>query len=327
VTTRAFNLIVQTTTNNPPVAKDVAAGVTEDGKVSIKPSATDAETPASALQFTVTSLPSQGQLTTQSGTLVQIGDAFTGAPTLIYEPGAAREGTGTDSFNYVAKDAGGLTDDAKVSINVTKAVDDGKFTIDSAGIVRIGGTNNNDEIWATRSGSKLQVKINGRTVSSNTSLSKVKEIRAWGRGGNDKISVLLVDVPTLLHGGTGNDEIIGALGSNLIFGGTGNDKLLGGVRNDLLIGGAGADTIIDALGDDILVGGEATNLLTDDFYRQVLQQWATSMSQNGRFKQGLTDDDTVDSLFDSLGDDWFVVGDGDLKVDLNPFDNDLVTTV
>jgi Ca2+-binding RTX toxin-like protein len=317
--------------NKRPDAKDLTAAVTEDGKAEVKLLATDVETPAVALIFTVTSLPTQGQLSTQSGAAVHVGDQFTGAPTLAYEPGAARDGAGNDSFDYIVTDstgvAGALSDNANVAVTINKAVADGKVTVDSIGIVRVGGTSGNDNIVATRSGSKLLVKINGKTVSSNTALSNVKEIRAWGRGGNDKISVLLVDVPTLLHGGTGNDEIIGALGSNLIFGGSGNDKLLGGVRNDLLVGGAGTDTIIDALGDDVLVGGEVTNQLTDDFYRQVLQQWDNGQNQNNRFKQSLTNDGAIDSLFDSLGDDWFVVGNGDLNVDLNPFDSDLLTKV
>ena len=223
--------------------------------------------------------------------------------------------------------AGSFKDDAVVTISISKAVDDGKVTVDSAGIVRIGGSSGNDDIVATRSGSKLQVKINGKIVSSNTSLSSVREIRAWGRGGNDKSACCWSTCRRSLHGGTGNDEIIGGLGSNLVFGGSGNDKMLGGVRGDLLVGGAGTDTIIDALGDDVLVGGNVSNLLTDDFYRQVLQQWDSGQVQNSRFQQLLTDDDAIDSLFDSLGDDWFVVGDGDTNLDLNPFDNDLVTAV
>jgi Ca2+-binding RTX toxin-like protein len=266
---------------------------------------------------------------------VQIGDTFTGAPTLIYEPGAARDGTGSDSFKYAVIDsggsAGGLSDEGLVSVSITKAVADGKVTVDSKGIVRVGGTSGKDDIVITRTGSgsntKLLVKINGKTVSSNFKLSSVKEIRAWGRGGNDKISVLLVDVPTLIHGGTGDDEIVGGLGSNLVFGGTGKDKLVGGLRNDLLVGGADADTTIDAVGDDIHVGGHVTNQLTDDFYRRVLQQWENGQTQDSRFKQSLTNDGAVDSLFDSLGDDWFVVSSGDLNVDLNPFDSDLLTTV
>ena len=276
--------------NKLPVANDLSATVTEDGNVAFALSATDVETPVGALLFTVTSLPSQGQLSTANGVSVLVGDRFTGPPTLMYEPGAAREGNGSDSFNYTVTDAvawpARLTDAATVTVTTKKAVDDGKVTVDANGIVRIGGTSGNDDILATRSGNKLQVKINGKSASSNISLSSVREIRAWGRSGNDKITVALVDVPTLLHGGTGNDQIVGGLGSNLIFGGTGDDKLLGGVRNDLLVGGTAADTIVDALGDDIHVGGHVANQLTDDFFRQVLAQWTTAKRRTAALNRG-----------------------------------------
>ena len=95
-----------TSQNHPPVATDLTATVTEDGKVSLKLSATNVETPAAALLFTVTSLPVQGQLSTQSGVLVQVGDRFTGGPTLVYEPGAARDGAGSDGFTYLVTDSG-----------------------------------------------------------------------------------------------------------------------------------------------------------------------------------------------------------------------------
>ena len=43
------------------------------------------------------------------------------------------------------------------------------------------------------------------------------------------------------------------------------------------------------------------------------------------FENSLIDDNAVDSMFDSLGDDWFAVGDDDLSLDLNPWDADVVT--
>lgn len=322
--------VTVTSVNDAPAGKDLIAAVTEDGKVEIQLGSTDVETPESAILFTVTSLPTLGQLSSKSGALVQIGDRFTGSPTFVYEPGAAREGAGTDGFKYMVTDnsglAGALIDDATVSINITKAVDDNKVTLDASGVVRIGGTSGNDTIVAAASGKKLQVTINGKNINNNISLTSVREIRTWGRAGSDKISVFL-DVPTLLHGGAGNDEILGGSGSNLVFGDAGNDKLTGGVRNDLLVGGDGADTLFDALGNNLVVGGNVSNQFTVDFLRQVLQQWDTSRTQNTRFKQGLIDDNSVDSLFDGLGDDWFLLGHGDLKTDLNPNDHDVVTVL
>ncbi len=211
--------------------------------------------------------------------------------------------------------------------SITNAVNDGKVTIDSSGVVRVGGTSGNDNILVTRFGSKLLVTINGKVVSNNTALSKVKEIHIWGRAGNDKINILLLDIPTLLHGGAGNDEIYGGSGSSLIFGDAGNDLLVGGLANNLLVGGDGRDTLIDAFGDDVLVGSNLASQLTDDTIRQMLQQWSSNRTQNSRFVQALLPDNATDYLFDSLGDDWFVIDNTDLKTDLNPFDHDLVTQI
>jgi hypothetical protein len=324
--------LAQTQPNTAPVADDLAASVTEDGQVTITLAATDVETPAADLLFTITSLPTEGQLSTTGGVLVDVGDTFVGAPTLVYEPGAAREGIGSDGFSYSVTDAGpgdALSDDAAVSIDITKAVADGEVTIDGSGVVRIGGTSGNNHILVSRTlfGSKLQVRIDGDLVSGDLPLSEVQEIRAWGREGNDKITVLLVNVPAMLHGGEGNDQIIGGLGSNLIFGGLGTDKLVGGIRDDLLVGGDANDTLLDAFGDDVLVGGNVSNQLTDDFFRDVLEQWNNDHSPNDRFAAALSDDGAADSMFDSLGDDWFTVGLDDSAVDFNPFDDDLITVM
>jgi VCBS repeat-containing protein len=317
--------------NDAPVADDLVAMVTEDGQVAITLSASDAETSTASLLFTVTSLPAQGQLS-HAGTPIGVGDTFIGPPTLTYEPGAAREGIGNDSFGYtvtdVAAPGASLSDEAVVAIGITQAAADGQVTVDG-GVVRVGGTSGNDDILITRTlfGSKLQVRIGGQLVSGATPLADVHDIRVWSRGGNDKITVFLVDIPTLLHGGVGDDLITGGLGSNLMFGGDGSDKLIGGVRDDLLVGGTGSDMLLNAVGDDVLFGGNVAYQLTDDFLRDVLAQWQNGQSQNDRFTEGLADDEAIDSLFDSIGDDWFVVGNGDLQADFNPFDQDVVTNV
>jgi Ca2+-binding RTX toxin-like protein len=266
--------------------------------------------------------------------LVQVGDTFTGPPTLVYEPGTAREGMGSDGFTYTVTDTGDdedgpLSDAADVAINITQAVADGQVTIDADGIVRVGGTGENNSIVITRAlfGGTLFVRIDGQLVSRYIRIKNINEIRVWGREGNDTISVLLVNVPTFMHGGNGDDRIFGGLGPNLVFGGTGADHLIGGLRDDILVGGDGSDVLVDTLGDDVLVGGNVANQFTIDFLRQVLPQWSNGQSQNSRFQSGLLDDEAVDLLFNSLGDDWFGVGEDDLAIDLFPFDDDAVTFV
>ena len=320
--------VTVTSVNDAPIADDLNVRVTEDGKVRVRLSGADVETQTDNLKFTVTTLPVFGELQTQSGAIVKVGDRFMGTKTLVYRPGAAREGIGTDSFKYTVTDSNGapgaLTDEATVVVNIAKAVEDGKVAIDSDGIVRIGGTNGNDDIVATKSGNKLKVKINGRIVRDDLPLNRVREIRAWGRNGNDKIDLSTIDVPTLLHGGTGNDEIRGAAGSNLIFGGEGNDRLFGGSGTDLIIGGIGADTLNDSQGNDVMFGGNIANQLTDDFFRDVMQKWKSSKIPNSRFRVSLIDDAAVDSFFDSQGDDWYLLGVSDVLSDNNTHDRDRI---
>ena len=93
-----------------------------------------------------------------------------------------------------------------------------------------------------------------------------------------------------VHGGIGNDTILGATDSkNIIFGGEGNDTITGGSRadelyggdgddiinalggNNLILGGAGDDIITAGIGDDDIDGGEGADELTggggNDVYR------------------------------------------------------------
>ncbi|MGZ3218200.1 calcium-binding protein [Paracoccus sp. T5] len=58
-----------------------------------------------------------------------------------------------------------------------------------------------------------------------------------------------------IHGGTGDDTLLGSAQDNLIRGGTGADNIQGRQGSDLLEGNAGNDTLIGGLGNDTLDGG------------------------------------------------------------------------
>jgi Ca2+-binding RTX toxin-like protein len=166
-----------------------------------------------------------------------------------------------------------------------------------------------------------------RIGSTTKPFSNVSKIMVWGRGGDDTISAALVTqaIPVFIHGGAGRDTIIGAPnGTNSIFGGEGNDNLTGGRSNDLLAGGLGSDKLSDPGGHDIVLGVNITNQLTEDFLRDILAEWVGNWRFDGppqfdddveRFKAGLVEDHHVDEIFDSLGDDWYLLGQGDLFKD------------
>jgi len=72
-----------------------------------------------------------------------------------------------------------------------------------------------------------------------------------------------------VHGGTGNDVIVGSIFADFIRGGAGNDSIDASDGNDLVRGGTGSDSITLGLGFDTLyyttdqVGGNNVDTLTD----------------------------------------------------------------
>jgi hypothetical protein len=70
----------------------------------------------------------------------------------------------------------------------------------------------------------------------------------------------LVNIASI-HGGLGNDTLIGSSGNDMIIGGVGNDRLYGYSGNDILQGGSDNDTLIDTAGADLLDGGIGVDTL------------------------------------------------------------------
>ena len=93
------------------------------------------------------------------------------------------------------------------------------------GILRIVGTKHADVIEINRSGSSIDVAINGVNTAFNA--SGVDGLIVKGFGGNDFVRNR-TSLPSLLLGGAGDDTLIGGTGSDTISGGTGNDVLSGG---------------------------------------------------------------------------------------------------
>ncbi len=73
-----------------------------------------------------------------------------------------------------------------------------------------------------------------------------------------------------IHGGDGDDVIVGGFLGDELFGDGGNDVILGGTQftdgDDMLFGGQGKDTIFGHLGADTLDGGGGEDLLISDRY-------------------------------------------------------------
>lgn len=225
----------------------------------------------------------------------------------------------------------------------------------------VGGTTGNDAytfqpgMWLT------QMENNAFTwiprVTHFEAFSGV--VHVYAQGGNDLVDGSAFDRPMIIHGGEGDDVLIGSSFGDTIYGGAGNDILLastgvsglgdwleGNDGDDLLIGSAGADTLLGGAGQDLLIAGflQVPNLASAVYSLQ--SEWTSTRplaekvanlqgSGNGERFNGETflspgstvlNDDAVDVLFGGEGDDWLLLDlNADLATDISS--GDLVTNL
>lgn len=103
-------------------------------------------------------------------------------------------------------------------------------------------------------------------VGGVATVANTVQIVAFGRGGNDQISLDQANgamPPANFDGESGNDTLIGGSGADLLIGGPGNDLLTGGDANDILFGGGEDDTFTWNPGDDsdVIEGGDGSDSL------------------------------------------------------------------
>jgi hypothetical protein len=146
------------------------------------------------------------------------------------------------------------------------------------GALNITGTAGDDTIIVSRAPLRdtLSVSINGRL--NGVEEFGLKSINVSGLGGNDTLLIDetngVIDLPTNLAGGNGNDTLGGGSGADLLQGGRGNDLIRGGAGgdvlegyygNDTLYGGAGKDNVYGGAGaDTIFTGGERREVVLSD---------------------------------------------------------------
>jgi Ca2+-binding RTX toxin-like protein len=97
--------------------------------------------------------------------------------------------------------------------------------------------------------------------------ASVNRIDAHFAGGDDKISIDFSDRVTTaiqIHGGAGNDHLIGDDGNEILAGGAGNDTIEASGGDDVLIGGRDRDSLSGGNGSDLLRGGGGQDFLNGD---------------------------------------------------------------
>ena len=218
----------QGSTNTAPTANAVTVTLNDAGDGTIVLTGSDAQTGASNLLFTITSLPSQGTLYGPDGSVVTVGSTFVGSPvTLTYALPTVQVGSLATTFQYTVSDDGTPTGTALTSPAATVSV---ATPSGSASVVRINGTSGDDVITLGKSsgGTVLNVTLNGVAVGGAIPLTSTTQVRVFTRDGNDTVSILSASVPARITAGNGNDTFVFANGASItgsIVGGLGSNTI------------------------------------------------------------------------------------------------------
>jgi Ca2+-binding RTX toxin-like protein len=158
-------------------------------------------------------------------------------------PGGAQAVEPAASYTVVL--AGGS---AENTIRISLSSDGRNYVITSAVPLEVGGS-----VCENAPGSSTELICRAPMVAG---------FEVNGGSGDDTVSVTReVLVPVTLHGGSGDDVLVGGGGPDKIVGGQGDDRLLGRGGDDLIYGGPGDDTIVGGPGDDALRGGPGRDLI------------------------------------------------------------------
>jgi hypothetical protein len=137
-----------------------------------------------------------------------------------------------------------------------------------------GGTDGIDEVAFITSAAAtvniIQTRQNGVAVNKSMTLGGVTgRVIIQGYGGADTLDArAITDLRLEMHGGAGDDVLIGGSLDDEIRGGMGNDRLIGGIMalsgNDTMLGEEGVDVLFGHSGSDSLNGGSGGDLLVAD---------------------------------------------------------------
>ena len=260
---------------------------------------------------------------------------------------------GVNADTSDADDAEDLSffDDDLDDADVTGATEEnlvGDAEIDRDGVLRIEGTNADDDIVVFRlddgsagdddddalGGDRVAVRVNGgeATVVDRDDISAVYVL---GDDGDDLIrGAGLGDVPLVVDAGAGDDTLLGSAGDDFLAGSFGNDVIDGRGGDDTLVGGRGdfndADTLSGGAGNDTVSYADRTEgvivgigSLDDDGFREEGDDVAVDveaiiggegddvLSTAGAGPVSLTGGEGNDTLVGGVASDTFFADDGE----------------
>jgi Ca2+-binding RTX toxin-like protein len=218
--------------NDPPVAQNDAATVSQGDAVVIDVLANDRPGPAGEsgppLQVASVGTPAHG-----TAELLTSGPD---AGKVRYTPSSAFRGA--DSFTYVVSD-GSLTATGTVDVQVTQP----SFRTLCGLTPTIVGTQGSDIITGTAGDDVIRGRRGNDVIDGN--------------GGNDIICA--GPGADRVTTGSGDDRIAGGSGEDTVDGGGGHDRMRGGFGRDTIAGKAGNDQIASGPGGDTVDAGDGDN--------------------------------------------------------------------
>lgn len=239
--------------------------------------ATDIDTTAPSLVYTVTDVPDHGALAV-NGIAVGIGSTFTqadiDAELVIYNHDGSA--IAADRFEFNLTDGVETVSEQHFDITVNLSLNG------AGGQDSLVGGDGEDEFSGGRGNDILDGQAGNDLLNGDDGRDTLK-----GMAGDD-----------ILDGGDGNDILDGGDGVDKLSGGRGNDILDGELGNDLLNGGSGRDTLKGMAGDDILDGGDGNDLL-----------------EGGDGNDALVGGDDRDTLKGMAGTDMIIGGSGQDLID------------
>jgi Ca2+-binding RTX toxin-like protein len=217
----------------------------------------------------------------QSARFVSINDSSPGlSRTVTYEisaPGSAWDFSDNGTYYISVAPNNGILNTVGGTVSAGQI---GTFLVNmqssfmQGSTLTIGGTDVSDTIEVlyvkgnNPAADLINVLINN--VSKKFSVNGIGSVQINGFAGNDTIKITdlydpvrgwLLVPPAVIHGGDGNDTILGGNAGDTIYGDAGDDYIVGGWGNDSLDGGDGNDTIKGMAGKDTLMGGNGNDLL------------------------------------------------------------------
>ncbi|MFM2277798.1 MAG: hypothetical protein RLZZ444_29, partial [Pseudomonadota bacterium] len=229
-------------------------------------------------------------------------------------------GDGVDTLSFDLSEA-----TSSLTIKMQKVIDLGTFgtarNFERFGFVDTG--EGNDTIFASDQGSGVFYSHGGADEFNGGADNDIWYMGTGGDIGNmgagDDMAYIEVSEnfdtsAKNVHGGAGNDRIIGAGGGDALFGDSGNDNINAGRGADTVDGGIGNDTLSGGQGADHLIGGTGNDTLEAD------RDYTTFNTSIGYDADRLDGGDGNDSLQGGFGADILNGGDGDDQVVLDCWD-------